>query len=173
MECVARRGHSRPLIGKDLWTAVSKPSEDDFRAFVAKVEPKLHRALVAQFGWEQGREAAAEALSYAWEHWDRFTDIDNPVGYLFRVGQHGTRSRKRRVVFERPQNPDHWFEPALAQLLSSLSESQRIAVVLVHGYGWTAREVGELTGVRPTTVQSHLARALRKLRAQMEVQNHA
>jgi DNA-directed RNA polymerase specialized sigma24 family protein len=138
-----------------------------------KAEPKLHRALVAQCGWELGREATSEALSYAWEHWDQLGTMENPIGYLFRVGQNGARGRKNRVIFERPEHSDHWFEPALANLLSRLPESQRVAVVLVHGYGWTTREVGELTGVRPTTVQSHLERALRKLRAQLEVTHNA
>jgi DNA-directed RNA polymerase specialized sigma24 family protein len=50
-----------------------------------------------------------------------------------------------------------------------LSEGQRTAVVLVHGFGWTLREVGELTGVQPTTVQNHLERGLAKLRAALEV----
>jgi hypothetical protein len=31
-----------------------------------------------------------------------------------------------------------------------------MAVVLVHGFGWTHREVAELTGSRPTTVQNYL-----------------
>jgi hypothetical protein len=31
-------------------------------------------------------------------------------------------------------------------------------VVLVHGYGYTLREVAELTAIRPTTVQNHLSR---------------
>jgi RNA polymerase sigma factor (sigma-70 family) len=151
---------------------VSQPSEDEFRAFVERVEPKLHRALVAQFGWERGREATAGALGYAWEHWDQLDNLANPVGYLFRVGQSGTRSRKAIALFERPQESDYWFEPTLAGLLSELPESQRIAVVLIHGYGWTSREVGDLTGVKPTTVQSHLERALRKLRSQLEVTTH-
>jgi DNA-directed RNA polymerase specialized sigma24 family protein len=152
---------------------VTAPSEDEFRTFVTEVEPKLHRALVAQFGWEQGRDATAFALGYAWEHWGQVSGYDNPVGLLFRVGQSGSRRRKTPLIFERPASSEQWFEPTLAALLSELPESQRVAVVLVHGYGWTTREVGDLTGVKPTTVQSHLERALRKLRSKLEVPNHA
>jgi len=54
-----------------------------------------------------------------------------------------------------------------------LPEKQRIAVVLIHGYQWTMREVGDLLGIRVTTVQNHLERGLRSLRAAMEVTNHA
>jgi DNA-directed RNA polymerase specialized sigma24 family protein len=41
--------------------------------------------------------------------------------------------------------------------------------VLVHGYGYTLREVAELTGIRPTTVQNHLTRGLARLRSKMGV----
>jgi DNA-directed RNA polymerase specialized sigma24 family protein len=41
--------------------------------------------------------------------------------------------------------------------------------VLVHGYGYTLREVAELTGIRQTTVQNHLTRGLTRLRATLGV----
>jgi DNA-directed RNA polymerase specialized sigma24 family protein len=152
---------------------MSNPSEQAFRSFVEQVEPKLHRALVAQYGWERGRDATAAALGYAWEHWGALNGAANPVGYLFRVGQSSTRQRQSPTVFERPVDSEHWFEPTLAARLSELPESQRIAVVLVYAYEWTTREVGELLGIKPTTVQTHLERALRKLRSQLEVSNNA
>lgn len=152
---------------------MSKPSEDEFRTFVERVEPKLHRSLVAQLGWDRGREATAAALGYAWEHWDGLHGIANPVGYLFRVGQSQSRNRKVRPVFERPNNPEHWYEPKLATFLSELPESQRIALILIHAYGWTALEVGELLAIKPSTVHTHLERGLRKLRSQLEVTNNA
>ncbi|MGO9343599.1 MAG: sigma factor-like helix-turn-helix DNA-binding protein [Acidimicrobiales bacterium] len=46
-------------------------------------------------------------------------------------------------------------------------------MVLVYGLSWTLREVAELTGTRVTTVQNHLERGLRNLRASMEVTDHA
>jgi DNA-directed RNA polymerase specialized sigma24 family protein len=42
-------------------------------------------------------------------------------------------------------------------------------VVLVYGYGYTLREVAELTGIRPTTVQNHLSRGLSRLRGLLGV----
>jgi DNA-directed RNA polymerase specialized sigma24 family protein len=69
--------------------------EDEFRAFVAAVEPRLHRALVAHYGWEAGREATADALAYAWEHRSKVLSMANPAGYLFRVGQSSLRRRRR------------------------------------------------------------------------------
>jgi RNA polymerase sigma factor (sigma-70 family) len=57
-------------------------------------------------------------------------------------------------------------------LLADLPERQRVAVVLVHGFGWTPREVSELTGLSPSTIHTHLERGLTKLRAALEVADH-
>lgn len=65
-----------------------------FEVFVAEVEPRLRRALVAGFGPVAGRDAAAEALAIAWERWEKVRGMDNPAGYLYRIGQ----NRARRVV---------------------------------------------------------------------------
>lgn len=144
-------------------------SEEQFREFVDSTEPRLHRAFVAQLGWDLGREATAEALAYAWEHWNKLSAMANPAGYLFRVGKSRVRRRRTRVLFQPPDDDTHWFEPSLVRSLAALSERQRVAVVLVHGYGWTSREVADMTGIRVTTVQSHLERGLARLRAQLEV----
>jgi RNA polymerase sigma-70 factor (ECF subfamily) len=147
--------------------------EVEFRRFLLEVEPRLHRALVAGLGWERGREATAEALAYAWEHWSAVSRYDNPAGYLFRVGQSKVRRRKVRILFERPDHPDWQVEPALARLLAELPERQRLAVVLVHAYGWTPSEVADLAGLSLSTVQTHLSRGLKRLRASLEVIDHA
>jgi len=143
----------------------------DFEAFVRDVEPRLSRALAAAYGFEDGRDATAEALAYAFEHWDRLQHIANLPGYLFRVGQSRSRRRRQPVVFAVPDSTDHPFEPGLPAALGSLTQRQRLAVVLVYGYGYTLREVAELTGTRPTTVQNHLARGLARLRSRMGVSN--
>lgn len=142
--------------------------EAEFHAFFAVAEPRLRRALVAAYGSERGREAAAEALTVAWEHWGELRAMKNPMGYLYRVGQSRTRPRKTRAVFERPDAGEPWVEPGLAAALARLSERQRVAVVLVHGFGWSLREVADLTGTAPTTIQNHVERGLARLRATLE-----
>ena len=97
--------------------------------------------------------------------------LANLPGYLFRVGQTRSRRRRQPVLFAVPDATEHAFEPGLPAALASLSQRQRLAVVLVHGYGYTLREVAELTGIRPTTVQNHLTRGLSRLRATMGVSN--
>jgi DNA-directed RNA polymerase specialized sigma24 family protein len=147
-------------------------SDAGFEEFMAKAEPALRRALCACYGVERGREAAADALAYAWQHWDHVRKMTNPLGYLFRVGQSTTRTARTPTLFARPDQHDPWTEPALPRLLSELTERQRVAVVLVHGFGWTLREVADLTGIQVTSVQTHLERGLARLRRALEVANH-
>jgi RNA polymerase sigma factor (sigma-70 family) len=71
--------------------------------------------------------------------------------------------------FEAPVGAQPWIEPELLPALAALTERQRVAVVLVHGFGWTHREVAELTDIAVTSVQNHVERGLEKLRAALEV----
>lgn len=144
-------------------------SRDGFEEFVRETEPRLRRALVAAYGSEAGRDAAAEALAYAWEHWEQLQDIKNLPGYLYRVGQSRSRRRKPALLFEIPGWPERDFEPGLPAALAALSLRQRQAVVLVCGYGCTVREVSELIGVKQTTVHSHVRRGLARLRKSLGV----
>jgi DNA-directed RNA polymerase specialized sigma24 family protein len=152
---------------------VAEGTVSDFSAFFALAEPRLRRACVAAYGGERGREATAEALAWAWEHWSEVQAMDNPIGYLYRVGRSRTRGRRYRVVFARADGGDPWIEPGLAGALGALSERQRIAVALVHGYGWTLREVADLCGLQITSVQNHLERGLARLRERLGVTEDA
>jgi DNA-directed RNA polymerase specialized sigma24 family protein len=136
----------------------------EFSGFFTDAEPRLRRSLVAAYGGQVGRDAAANALAWAWEHWDQVSEMANPLAYLYRVGQSSVRQRKVPAAFEAPTPSEPWVEPGLAPGLARLSERQRVAVVLIHGYGWTYREVAELTGISVTTVQNHLERGLAQLR---------
>ena len=97
----------------------------------------------------------------------------NPGGFLFRVGQSQTRERQTPPLFVREEWQEPWIEPGLGKALGELSDQQRLAVVLVHGFGWTMRDVAHLTGTKVPTIQTHLDRGLSKLRAYLEVNEHA
>ena len=145
-----------------------------FESFVETVGPRLRAALVAAYGPDNGADAAAIALSYGWENWERLSTMTNPAGYLYRVGQTATRRSAPRQGFLPSPAPQELpsFEPGLLPALEDLSESQRVAVVLVHCFGWTQADVAELLDVTPSTVRSHIARALTKLQAALEVEPH-
>ena len=76
-------------------------------------------------------------------------------------------------MFVRSEWGDPVVEPRLGDALAELSEGQRTAVVLIHGFGWTMREVAELNGISVSTVQTHLERGLKNLREALEVEDRA
>ena len=148
----------------------------DFERFAGDVEPRLRRALVAGYGPVLGRQAAADALAWAWQNWDRVRGLESPVGYLYRVGRTlALRSGGRDVPVAEPvlavSSPDYSFEPGLAPAIARLSEAQRSAVVLVVGFGYTLRDAAEVLGVTASTVHRDCERALARLRSELEVEN--
>jgi len=148
-----------------------------FDNFAIEAEPKLRLALVARFGVEIGSQATVDALTYAWRRWDKVSRLDNPAGYLYRIGRNRAVRlipRPAAVVFPDPDpEREPWVEPGLPAALRTLSAKQRQAVVLVHAFEWTQAEVADLLGIRPTTVQNHLERGLAKLRDALKATNHA
>lgn len=145
--------------------------EQEFARFVEEVEPRLLRALVGAYGSEVGREATRDALSYAWERWDQVSTLDNPVGYLYRVGQSRSRSyRRQRVWFPVvPENGLPDVDPRLPSALRQLSQRQRAAVVLLLVEELSEREAADALGVSRATVRKHAERGLRKLRTALGV----
>lgn len=147
-----------------------RPTDQEFRPFFSEVEPGLRRALVAALGPQLGRDATMDALAWAWENWAKIQDLDNPTGYLFRVGQSKARRRKVPIIVPDEAWHDPLVEPGLAAALNRLTGAQRLAVVLVHAFEWTHREVAELSGTSISTIQTHLERGLSKLRSSLEVE---
>jgi DNA-directed RNA polymerase specialized sigma24 family protein len=151
-------------------TDVEQAVDTGFEAFVARVERPLRHILVARLGVERGREATAEALAWAYEHWQEAQGLDAPVGYLARVGTSRTRPRKRRLLPVAGTPPKHEPEPKLLGVLRALPERQRVAVVLVHGYQWSVVEVGAELGISSSAVKTHLRRGLARIRNEMGVE---
>jgi DNA-directed RNA polymerase specialized sigma24 family protein len=143
--------------------------EREFSDFVAVVEPRVRHALVALCGTEEAEDATAEGLAYAWKNWDRVRAMTNPAGYVYRVARSRTRRRKVHPVW--PEVPDSLpdVEPGLPTAIARLPERQRVTVLLVYGWDWTPREVADLLEVRVSTIQTHLARGLSRLRRELGV----
>jgi RNA polymerase sigma-70 factor (ECF subfamily) len=147
---------------------------ESFSAWMSEVQDRLRFALIAGHGVEAGTEAAADALAYAWEHWDRIEVMDNPGGYVYRVGDRRARhDRSRRfrqpVVFPELNAHLPHVEPALPKALTLLTKHQRVAVALVHALGFPYQEVAGMLGVSKGTVQTHVQRGMAKLRSELGV----
>lgn len=134
----------------------------------------LRRALVARNGLERGCEAAAEAIAWAWEHRDELAEMENPLGYLYRVGQsslrRGYRLDRLRVDLL-PESIVHSdghihgdVDGTLFAALRRLTPDQRVAVVMVHMYGFSYREVAELIEASEAAVTNYVHRGMNRLR---------
>ena len=142
-------------------------------AFLADARCRLERALVARFGVEDGLDAAAEALAFATEHWDRLEPMDNPIGYLYRVGRTrgerlARRWRRTGLLAVEPVTDDAVVDVDLQRALTRLRSEQRVAIVLVHAHGYSYREAAEIVGVPVTSITNHLNRGMTRLRRMME-----
>lgn len=125
-------------------------------------------------GTEGADEATAEAMAWGWENADRLGELQNPIGYLYRVGL--TRSAPRMKPRWLPDPTEMRIpeiEPKLIPALLELSEQQRAAVWLVHGCRWSYAEVSEALDIGRSTVGTHVSRALEALRVKLEVAQDA
>jgi RNA polymerase sigma factor (sigma-70 family) len=108
----------------------------------------------------------------------RWSGLLNPGGYLRTAvvnGAHRTTRRadnRRRIVrlntrvIARPDpTPDH--DLYLVDVLDSLPERQRTAVVLAYYAGLTSREIAETLDCRPGTAKSLVHRGLNRIRKEI------
>ena len=148
-----------------------KAKADSFTEFVAANEARVRQSLTAVFGVDRGRDAAAEALAYGWEHWDRVSAMENPSGYLYRVGYDRARRMSSKRIGFPPSDQDRepWVEPGLPEAFGGLPERQRVVVALLYGYQWSMSEVAEHLGLSKATVQTHAERGLKRLRRKLGV----
>lgn len=139
----------------------------------------LRNGLVAVVGPDLAGDAVSEAFAYCWQRWDRVRELENPGGYLWSVGRSKGRDllrdrqrglRTRPLLPDAPSSSPPMVEPGLPTAMSRLSERQRVAVFLIHGYGWTHSEVAQFLGLSVPTVQKHAERGLAKLQRALGAQ---
>lgn len=145
----------------------------DFDAFTATDGKHLQQALVAAYGPDDGADLYADAMLRAWADWDHVGSMANPAGYLWRVAR--SNHRRYRRWYRRPKFPSRpvldrtdLTDPDLFLSLGSLSDAERVAVVMVHAHRATYQEVADLLDVPVTTVNNLVHRGLNRLRAALE-----
>jgi DNA-directed RNA polymerase specialized sigma24 family protein len=135
---------------------------------IEEIAQRVKRALVGAYGLEAGTEAAGDAVAWAWEHRAELLAMENPSGYLYRVGQSAARRYRSRTL-RLPVPPisvvdDVVIDPRLPAARARLSTRQRAAVLLVHAHGYGLTEAADVLGISVSAVRNHLARGLRHLR---------
>jgi DNA-directed RNA polymerase specialized sigma24 family protein len=157
--------------------ALARGDDAEFGRLLERVEPPLRRALVAAYGPDAGRDVLADVLAWAWENLDRIVAVANPAGYLWRVGQTAARRQRRPAAFEvlaahppaiSVEAPAEPWDEALVDALRDLTLHQRVAVVLVHAYGYPLAEAAGILDCSVSSLRNHLARGLDHVRLHLE-----
>jgi len=124
---------------------------------------------------EIAAEAADEAFSRAWRHWDQVRGMASPEGWTYRVALNVLRSQARRRRVEERLLPrlvrrSEVSAPAgeVWELVRELPQRQRTAVVLRYVADLDERHIAEAMGVTRGTVASTLAAARHALGLALE-----
>ena len=150
----------------------------EFEEFFRREHRRLGQALFLLTGNRgEAEDLAQEALTRAFERWDRIRETESPAGYVYRIAVNAYRKRLRRL--RRPSQiwtgADSSPDPAevagsradIHRALRDLSIEQREALILVEWLGYDAEEAGRLLGIEPVSVRGRLHRAREKLRREL------
>lgn len=175
-------GVSAVTEAKNVAEGTDRPldlSSASFASFCAKHEPALTRALIMTLDdRELGRDAAAEGLTRAWQHWSTVREYANAPGWVYRVGVNWGRSRQRRrrrevsaaLVPDRPSDDRSAERPdeRLMSAIAGLSHDHRAVVVARYYLDWSERQIADALDLAPGTVKSRLHRALEQITRSLE-----
>jgi RNA polymerase sigma-70 factor (ECF subfamily) len=141
---------------------------------------EVARAALAIVRDRQGAEdAAQETMIALTRNLDRYDQARPFRPWLHRIAVNKAfdqlRAEKRRPdpieVTETASAPapvEEGESPELIEALGSLAPEDRAIVFYRHGLGYRSGEIGELLDMPPATVRTRLARAMPRLRSQME-----
>lgn len=144
-------------------------SFDDF--YQAQQRPLLRLCYLATLNTEAAADAAQEALTRAWQHWERIEDT-RPDAWVRTVALNlcrsrwrklGREARLRRVGVEAVH--DQIRDVDLLDALRRLPQRQREAVVLHHLEDMKVEDCAGVMGVSAGAVKQHLTRGRAALAA--------
>ena len=146
--------------------------------FEAETETLFRRLCLITGNRAEAEEIAQDAFLKIWERWDRVADLDDRVGYLYRVAMNvfRNRSRRARLAIRKTADPELRTDEfgaaevreGVARGLSKLTPRLRAAVVLVDLLGYGSEEAGKMLGIRAGTVRSLVIKARKTLREELE-----
>jgi RNA polymerase sigma-70 factor, ECF subfamily len=154
---------------------VIAPREEEFLEFYQAYWPRLVAALAwATPRGEDAEDIAQEAFARAYQHWPVVRTYERPDAWLFVTAYRLASTLRRRLAvrgrrsqFE-PRPVHDLFEPSiLGELLHTLPQRQRAALLLRHYYGLSTKETAAAMRCPEGTVKSLLQRGLASLRATM------
>lgn len=149
-----------------------------FDEFYSAHVHRIYRALAVTLGNDDlAREAVDEAMTRAYAHWRRVRGLDNPAGWVFRVGFNWATSwwrkvrREQGVLTEERHPRTAATDPAglaAREALARLPLRQRAVIVCRVLLDLSTAETADTLGISEGTVKSRLSRGLSALRNVLE-----
>jgi DNA-directed RNA polymerase specialized sigma24 family protein len=145
-----------------------------FEDFYREQRDPIGRALALTLRDSQlASEAVDEAMARAYQRWNRVQALENPGGWVYRVGLNWSRSILRRTLRPAPvwitntgaTTDGTGLDPAIDRALAELSIEQRAVVVCRLLIGLSEAQTAAALGIRLGTVKSRLARASARLQS--------
>lgn len=163
-----------PRVGRDIPTVIGEmdfPVDNlplDFDEFYLEARRTVGQALAVTLrDVDLAADAVDEAMVRAYQRWETVSRLDNPAGWVYRVGLNHARSRLRRLTrrVPSPRESEEFTvaDPSIDDALSKLSYDHRAVVVCRLLFGWSEAQTASALGVRPGTVKSRLHRATNQL----------
>jgi RNA polymerase sigma factor (sigma-70 family) len=168
---------------RSTWKAPDEAMDTEpaaFESFFEEQKERLLRILSVITGSRaEAEDLAQEAFTRMFERWDTVAAMEDPAGYLHRTAMNLFRNQYRRAriglartvglapeqdVFKPVEDRD-----AAARALGSLTPRQRAALVLTEALGYSGEEVGQLLGIKASTVWALTHQARAALRETVEV----
>ena len=178
-------GRGKQIVTRKRERTVDRGTED-FAAFYERHRDPCFRAVLAGVGDRHlAEELTAEAFARAWGHWRKVAGHPAPAAWVVRtaLNTHVSwwRRRRREVAWDATavgaaaqraagaaDDDATAVDPAIRDALRKLPTRQREVVVLRVFLDLDTRSTAAALGVAPGTVQAHLHRALKALRAELE-----
>ena len=154
------------------------PDDAGFESFVREHSASLIRTGVLITGSKHAaEELVQDTLTLLYPRWERVAAADEPLAYVRRSVMNRFIS-KRRMPGARDlavwELPDGWDGTDLGesiavrrtiwQLLGTLPERQRAAIVLRHFHDLPEPEIATILGCRPASVRSLISRGMGSMR---------
>lgn len=156
-----------PAIVGEMTFAASEPLVE-FDEFYGPARRSVGRALAVTLrDVDLAADAVDEAMVRAYQRWETVGRLDNPAGWVYRVGLNHARSRLRRLLRRVPAPREHEeftvADPSIDAALAQLSYDHRAVVVCRLLLGWSEAQTASALAIRPGTVKSRLHRATNQL----------
>ena len=146
-----------------------------FAMLVEKYERPLRGFLARAIGPEHADDVAQEAFIKAWRAAGQYDGRARYSTWLTRIAWRCRLDALRRERQTETLDESADYAPPSGEaedMLARLSETERAALVLCEGHGWTHAEAAELLALPLGTLKSTVARAKAKCRAMWEGADH-